>query len=175
MAKQEWTWGLPAIKQVDQLCDGCLTGKHQRASFTEQAEYHTKRALEIVHGDLYGPIMPTTPRGKKLFLLLVDNFSQIMWSVLLHSKDEALEAIKRVRAEAEVASGKKMSCLCTDRGGEFIAANFIEYCNQTRVRRQLTVPYLSQQNDMVERHNQSVVVMARSIVKGKGHARVLLG
>jgi hypothetical protein len=172
MAKQEWTRGLPAIKQVDQLCDGCLTGKHRRASFTEQAEYHTKRALEIVHGDLYGPIMPTIMWS---VLLLVDNFSQIMWSVLLHSKDEALEAIKRVRAEAEVASGKKMSCLCTDRGGEFIAANFIEYCNQTRVRRQLTVPYLSQQNDMVERHNQSVVVMARSIVKGKGHARVLLG
>jgi hypothetical protein len=50
----------------------------------------------MVHGDLYGPITPTTPRGggKKMFLLLIDNFSRYMWIVLLPSMDGVLEAIK---------------------------------------------------------------------------------
>jgi hypothetical protein len=32
-----------------------------------------------------------------------------MWVALIRSKDEALDAIKHVRAEAEAASGKKLS------------------------------------------------------------------
>jgi hypothetical protein len=60
-------------------------------------KYLSKRVLEMVHGDLYGPITPTTPRGgggKKMFLLLIDNFSRYMWIVLLPSMDGVLEAIK---------------------------------------------------------------------------------
>jgi hypothetical protein len=104
------------MKQVDQLCDGCLTGKDHHMLFSEQVEYRAKRALEIVHGDLCGPITPTTLRGNKMFLLHMDDFSRFMWSVLLHSKDEAPEAIKRVCAKDEEASGKKISCLHIDQG-----------------------------------------------------------
>jgi hypothetical protein len=55
------------------------------------SRWEAKRPLEIVHGDLYGPITPTTLGGKKLFLLLMDDFSQFMWSILLRSKDKVTE------------------------------------------------------------------------------------
>jgi hypothetical protein len=42
------------------------------------------------------PITPTTPSGKKVFLLLVDDCTRFMWVALLRSKDEATEAIKRL-------------------------------------------------------------------------------
>jgi hypothetical protein len=35
MAVEQWVRGLPKIVQVDQLCDGCLTGKHHQAPFLE--------------------------------------------------------------------------------------------------------------------------------------------
>jgi hypothetical protein len=144
MVNQDWVRGMPQIDHVDQLCDGCLAGKHQCTLFPEKAEYHAKRSLEVVHGDLCGLITPTTSSGKKVFLLLVDDYNRFMWVALLRSKDEASEAIKRLRAEAESDSGKKMSCLRTDRGGEFTSDDFNNYCAQTGVRCQLTAPYSPQ-------------------------------
>jgi transposase InsO family protein len=88
--------------------------------------------LKLVHGDLCGPITPTTPSEKKIFLLLVDDYSRFMWIVLLRSKDQALDAIKQVKAEADATSGRKMTCLHTDRGGEFTSKDFTEYCAEMR-------------------------------------------
>jgi len=76
--------------------------------------------------------------------------------------------IKRVQAAAERKSGKKMLALRTDRGGEFTATNFTEYCAELGVQCQLTAPYSLQQNGVVERRNQSVVGTARSMLKAKG-------
>jgi hypothetical protein len=56
-----------------------------------------------------------------------------MWLVLLGSKAEAPKAIKWARVEAEATSGKKMSCLCTDRGDEFCSNDFTDYCAETGV------------------------------------------
>jgi hypothetical protein len=83
MVNQDRVQGLPWIDHVDQLCDECLTGKHRRMPFPEEAEYHTKKGLEVIHGDLCGPINPTTPGGKRVFLLLIDNYDMFMWIVLL--------------------------------------------------------------------------------------------
>jgi hypothetical protein len=55
----------PKIMQVDQIYDGCLTGKHRRTPFPEKVKYRSKRVLEIVHGDICGPITPTTPGGEE--------------------------------------------------------------------------------------------------------------
>jgi transposase InsO family protein len=160
LSSQGWVRGMPKVDHVDQLCDGCLASKHWHSLFLEKAEYHVEHRLDMVHGDLCGPIMPTTPGSKKLFLLLVDDFSRFMWLVLPCSKDEAADAIKRVRAQAESTSGRKLGSLQTDRGGKFHSAYFFEYCVKTCVQRQLTMPYSPQQNGVVEHRNQSVVVMA---------------
>jgi hypothetical protein len=123
--------------------------------------------LELVHGDLCGPITPATPGGKKYFLLLVDVFSRYMWVELLPSKDCTPAAIKRIRAVAEMQSGHKLSSLRTDRGREFTSADFTDHLVSTGVRRQLTAPYSPQQNGMVERRNQTIVAAARSMLKAK--------
>jgi transposase InsO family protein len=167
MVAEEWVRGLPKIEQVDQLCDGCLAGKHRRAPFPEQVEYKSTEGFELVHADLCGPITPTMPDGKKFFLLMVDDFRRYMWLVLLPSKDCAADAIKRVHADVEAMSGKKLRCLRTDRGGEFIVASFDEHCSATGVRRQLTASYSPQQNGVVECQNQTVVVTARNMMKVK--------
>jgi len=91
-----------------------------------------------------------------------------MWLALLPSKDAAPAAIKRIQAAAERKSGKLVHALCTDRGGEFLAKDFEQYCAELGLRRELTVPYSIQQNGVVERCNQSVVGTARSMLKAKG-------
>jgi hypothetical protein len=58
-----------------------------------------------MHGDLCGPINPTTPRGNRYFLLLVDDYSRYMCMSLLPSKEHAVTEIKRIKATAERKSG----------------------------------------------------------------------
>ena len=58
--------------------------------------------------------------------------------------------------------------LQTDRGGEFTAVEFATYCAEEGVERHLTAPYSPKQNGMVERRNQSIVGMARCMLKAKG-------
>ena len=73
--------------------------------------------LELVHGDICGPMKLATPGGKTLFLLLVDDKSRFMWLVLLQAKSEAAEAIKRIQA-------------CTSRGREVTWSSFGKYCDK---------------------------------------------
>jgi hypothetical protein len=93
-AREEIVRGLPEVDQADQICSGCLVGKHRRASFPHQAEYMADVPLELVHGDLCGPITPATTSGSHYFILLVDDNSRFMWLRTLRSKDQAADAIK---------------------------------------------------------------------------------
>jgi hypothetical protein len=72
--------------------------------------------LELIHGDLYGPIAPATPNGNKYFLLPVDDLSHFMWIRVLSSKDQAPSVIKNFQAAVEVETGKKLKVLWIDRG-----------------------------------------------------------
>ena len=110
-------------------------------SFPKATKYHAVDALELVHGDLCGPITPTTDGGRRHFLLLVDDYNRYMWLQLLKSKDEVAEAIKKFKARVEAESGKKLRVLRTDRGGEFTSVDFAAYCTDQGVVRHHTVPY----------------------------------
>jgi transposase InsO family protein len=126
-----------------------------------------EHGLELVHGDLCGPIAPATPSGNSYFLLL-DDHSRYMWISTLVSKNQVDVAIMEFQARAEGESGHKLWMLCTDRGGEFTSKQFTEYCVQEGVKRQLMAPYSPQQNGVVERRNAMVVGAARSMLKQKG-------
>ncbi|WVZ79350.1 LOW QUALITY PROTEIN: hypothetical protein U9M48_026940 [Paspalum notatum var. saurae] len=159
--------GMPRIEHVEELCDSCLAGKQRRSPFTKKAKYRASDRLELVHGDLCGPISPATHGGRKYFLLLVDDTTRFMWLRLLSSKDEAPEAIKHFQAKVEAETGNKLKVLRTDRSGEFTSVEFGRYCADEGVERHLTAPYSPQQNGVVERRNQTIVGMARSMLKAK--------
>ena len=67
----------------------------------------------------------------------------------------------------ETETGKKLRVLRTDRGGEFTSVEFGLYCAGHSVEHHLTALYSPQQNGIVERRNQTVVGMARSMLKAK--------
>jgi transposase InsO family protein len=125
---------------VEQLCESCLAGKQWRTSFPHQATRRASKSLELLHGDLCGPVSPPTPRGNKYFLLLVDDYSRYLWVSLISSKDQAATEIRIIQSAAERKSDNILCALRTDRGGEFIASQFREYCAELGIRRELTTP-----------------------------------
>ena len=119
---------LTHIKHGGELCDSCLAGKQRRLSFPKAAKYRAVDALELVHGDLYGPITPATNGGWRYFLLLMDDYSRYMWLQLLTSKNEVAAVIKKFKMRAEAESGKKIYGPRTDRGDKFTLVEFTAYC-----------------------------------------------
>jgi hypothetical protein len=63
LAWDDMVRGLPEIEHVKQLCDCCMATKQRRASFPAAAKYRAQGVLDLVHGDLCGPIKPATPGG----------------------------------------------------------------------------------------------------------------
>ena len=108
------------------------------------AKYRVVDALELIHGDLSGPIMPATNGGRRYFLLLMDDCSRYMWLQLLTSKDKVAAAIKKFKTRAEAESGKKLRVLRTNRGGELTLVEFIAYYVDQDVVRHHTTPYSPQ-------------------------------
>lgn len=175
MGRERLVRGMPLLDQVEQVCDACLAGKHRRSPFPQHALSRSTEVLQLLHGDLCGPISPPTPSGNRYFLLIVDDYSRYMWIALLPSKDGAAAAIKRIQAAAERKTGKRVRALRTDRGGEFLAGDFEQYCADIGIRRERTAPYSPQQNGVVERQNQSVVGTARCMLKAKGLSGMFWG
>jgi transposase InsO family protein len=88
-----------------------------------------------------------------------------MWVVVLGSKGEAADAIRRTQAAAEAECGCKLRVLRTDNSGEFTTAEFASYCEDEGVQRHYSTPYNPQQNGVIERRNQTIMGMARALLK----------
>jgi len=65
--------GLPSLDHVNQVCGVCLAGKQRRAPFPDNARRRAAHALDLVHGDLCGPISPPTPSGNMYLLVLISS------------------------------------------------------------------------------------------------------
>jgi transposase InsO family protein len=84
-------------------------------------------------------------------MLLIDDYTRWSYVYMLHTKDQALDAFVKFKAEVENVTGERIKALMSDRGGEFFAATFREVCEKVGIQRHLTAPYTPQQNGVVER------------------------
>jgi hypothetical protein len=55
--------GLLSLDHVKQFCDVCVLMKQRRLPFPQQSSFQANERLELMHGDLCGPVTPTTPGG----------------------------------------------------------------------------------------------------------------
>ena len=137
--------GLPLIEDTPEgICEGCIIGKHSRASFPKESFHQARRPLQLIHTDICGPITPASFGGRHYFLTFIDDFSRKTWVYLLKEKREALETFKRFKALVENQTGCKIKALRSDRGGEFTSKAFEEFCKSQGIWRTLTAPYSPQ-------------------------------
>ena len=74
-------------------------------------------------------------------MLIIDDFSRLMWVAILMNKSEAFGAFKKFKTlEESESNGALIKCLRTDRGGEFTSEEFSKWCEEKGIQRQLTTP-----------------------------------
>nr|KYP35468.1 Retrovirus-related Pol polyprotein from transposon TNT 1-94 [Cajanus cajan] len=156
--------GLPELKEMDKVCPECAVGKQHRDAISKQSTWRATRRLELIHSDICGPSTPTSNSNRRYFITFIDDFSRKTWVFFLCEKAEAFETFKRFRLMVEKESNCVISCLRTDRGGEFNSNDFNEFCTMNGIRRQLTAAYTPQQNGVAERKNRTIMDMVRTML-----------
>ena len=56
----------------------------------------------------------------------------------------------------------------SDNGGEYTLGEFVDYCAEAGIRREFTVPYNPQQNEVAERKNRSIGGAAKAMLHDQG-------
>lgn len=76
---------------------------------------------------------------------------------ILKCKDEVFSRFLEWKTEVEGSMSRKLKVLRTDKGGEFMSADFKKYLKKEGVRYELTVPKMPEQNGAAEGMNQTLV------------------
>jgi transposase InsO family protein len=102
--------------------------------------------------------------GCDYYLTFIDDYSKKTWVYFLKTKSGVFKRFQEFRALVENQSGKRIKVLQSDNGGECSSRQFIDFCAQHGIRRQMTVPYNPQQNGVTERKNRAITGAARSML-----------
>jgi hypothetical protein len=71
---------------------------------------------------------------------MVDDATRFMFVVLLATKDEAAQAVKKIKAQAE-ESCRELKVLRTDYGGEFTCSELAEHFAMEGVKHHFSAPH----------------------------------
>jgi transposase InsO family protein len=145
------------------ICDACLAGKMTRAPFSSHFT-PTTGALEVVHGDLVGPITPATNGGCRYFLTLVDQHTGYIHISILKEKSDAVNEFVKFKNKFEKQTDRKMKKLITDGGGEFCNKELGELLELEGIQHNVSPPYTPQHNGMAERANRTIIEMTRCMM-----------
>ena len=89
------------------FCESCTKGKMHKLPITPNAiPISTTRKLQIVHGDLCGPMESVSLGGNKYFVTFIDDLTRCSKVYFLKHKSEVFEAFKQYEAEMTNAAQK---------------------------------------------------------------------
>ena len=120
MRRSDMVRGLASFRFYDHLCINCVAGKQNRSSFPNESEYRASKRLQLIHGDICGPIQPSTVGGRRYYFLLIDDYSRLMWVAFLRENSDAFQHFKSFKNLSELESDEKVKCLRTVRGVNLI-------------------------------------------------------
>jgi transposase InsO family protein len=80
-------------------------------------------------------------RGYVYYVSFIDDYSRKTWIYFLKSKDEVFSKFKEFKALIENLSKRKIKILRSDNGGEYTSKEFVSFCRDVGIKRELTTPY----------------------------------
>ncbi|GKA42824.1 putative RNA-directed DNA polymerase [Tanacetum coccineum] len=112
--------------------------------------------------------------GCLYFVTFIDDHSRKVWVYTLKTKDQVLDVFKQFYALVERQTGKKLKCIRSDNGGEYIGP-FDAYCREHGIEHQKTPPRTLQLNGLAERMKRTLVERVRCLLSHAGLPASFLG
>jgi transposase InsO family protein len=150
--------------ESDLVCAPCRHGKMITASHSLVNTVMTEHPRQLLHMDTVSPSRVHSMGGKWYVLVIVDDYSHYSWVFFLESKDEVFEHFRSLALRLNNEHPNCLKAIHSDNGTEFRNATFDEFCLEQEIDQQFSAPHVSQQNEVVERNNCTLVEMARTML-----------
>lgn len=150
---------------VNKVCKECLAGKQHRNPF-HTSDSRAKRALELVHADVCGPMETTSLGESRYFLLIKDDYSSYHYVYFMKCKSEVKVNIEKFIMLSERETNNRIKILRTDNGLEFLNSEVSKMLDRLGIRHQRSVVYTLQQNGRAEREIRTLVEATRTMIHG---------
>jgi hypothetical protein len=117
-----------------------------------------------VHSDIAGPLKPDI-NGSIYYVTFIDDLTGLTCIGGLNTKTamDVLGCFKNVKRVSELAFNRKVQCLRTDGGGEYLGG-MKPYLQLQGIVHQITTPYTPQLNGTAERANSTLKEMCSSML-----------
>ena len=89
-----------------------------------------KDILEIITSDVCRPFKEMARGGFFYFITFIDDLLRYGHLFLMKNKSESFEKFKEFKARIENQTGKSIKTLRSDRGGEYLSTEFIEFLKE---------------------------------------------
>jgi transposase InsO family protein len=142
-------------------CSTCMESKQIRSKIPKES--HTEKKGTVVHSDIW-----VSPRvsydGCRYFVTFIEDETNYVVVYTLKHKDEVLPYFKIYFEQVKAQTGRVITGLMSDNGGEYKSREFAQYCNENGIHHWYTLPYSSFQNGVAERMNRTLVEMTRCLL-----------
>ena len=159
---------LDASSPPTSTCEGCIAGKAKCHTFksSENRSTRSTELIERIYSDLMGPMEPASIGGHRYAYVFTCDYTGHVWTYFLKSKDQSLKTFRAFVLTIEKLTGHAIKYFRSDRGGEFMSAEFSTFLEEQGITRETSAPCTPQQNGVAEWMNQTLLGGARLLRTG---------
>ena len=164
------------------VCEPCILGKQTAMPNHEPSKHKATRPLELIHIDTNGPwatpslhkrhagLTNSTRSMSKYVLVLVDDFTGMVWTRYYHNRDTFRDAFIQfvTMVEDTVEDGRRVRRIRIDNAREFIAEYIEDFCTLKGIEIEPIAAYAHEQNAIAERINRTLRDMAATMLIESG-------
>ena len=154
---------LQANGDLMKVCQPCVQSKQTRI-IQHTSMRTTKRILERLHSDLWGPHDPESLGGSLYAGVLVDNYSKKSWVGFLKMKNEFYDWFTCMVPKLERLTDEELAHLRVDGGGEYISHELLRWCKTKGISIEHSAPYTLEHNSVSEQTWRTLRMMKDSLL-----------
>ena len=150
---------LNTVRQADCFCEHCIAAKMCKLKYDKKSKRTATEPLELVHFDVFGDIKPHGLRGERYVLVIVDDYTRMVWAIPMNKKSEMNKRFQEWQLMAETKMSRlfkravrvKLKATRNDGAGENISKKLRDYLLANHIDQEMIVPGCSPQNGVAER------------------------
>ncbi|XP_056695641.1 uncharacterized protein [Spinacia oleracea] len=166
--------GHPSLSKMkfvdDEYCKGitkyncgiCYSSKHHKFPF-HVSDSRAAACFDLIHMHIWGSYRVRNLDGASYFLTIVDDHSRITWTYLIHNKLQVHKVVSEFISMVETQFNKRVKKIRSNNGTEIVKESCRSMFASKGILHENRVPYVPQQNGIVERKHRSLLEISRAL------------